>query len=39
MAPYEGDIANVKINELKFFKIGDAAIDRKNNKWATDNMM
>ncbi|CAI4213621.1 unnamed protein product [Parascedosporium putredinis] len=38
LAPYEGDIADVNVNELEFFKIAEDAID-ENGVWATDRLM
>lgn len=38
LAPYEGDIADVNVNELEFFKIAEDAID-EGGVWATDRLM
>ncbi|SPO06317.1 uncharacterized protein DNG_09006 [Cephalotrichum gorgonifer] len=38
MAPYEGDIADVNVNDLEFFKFGEETID-ENGVWGTVKML
>jgi hypothetical protein len=38
MAPYEGDIADVDVNDIEFVKFGEDAID-ENGVWGTVRMM
>jgi hypothetical protein len=38
MAPYEGDIQDVNVNQLEFFKIAEDTMD-KNGTWGTVRMM
>lgn len=38
LAQYEGDIADVDVNKLEFFKFAEDAID-KDGVWATDRLM
>jgi hypothetical protein len=38
MAPYEGDIADVDVNQLEFFKIGEEFHD-ETGKWATEKLV
>lgn len=38
MARYEGDISKTNVNDLKFFKVAEAAVGAS-GKWATDEMM
>jgi hypothetical protein len=39
MASYEGDIKNVNVNELKFFKIRESGLASDNRTWATEEMI
>lgn len=38
MAPYEGDVAAVDVNELEFVKFAEEAVDA-DGVWATDKLM
>lgn len=38
MAPYEGDISDVDVNEIQFIKFAEDAID-ENGVWGTVRMM
>lgn len=39
MAPYNGTIGNVNVNQLEFFKIGEKGLAEDGKTWAVDEMM
>lgn len=39
MAPFDGDLAKLKVQQLKFFKTAQAAVNPSTGKWATDELM
>jgi hypothetical protein len=39
MAPYSGDVKDVDVTKLKFFKIDEAGFDKKARLWASDKMI